>query len=565
MKKAKRFLTLSLCLALLCSGCASDGDKVPEVTEAPLSSNGLPARWRDGGKMSFLPHEAIEIPQGSELTYTLDFVHFEDMKKGFDALTEKAAACTDPDELLADYYEILPELRKLKTMQAIVYFRFCKDQDSYYRSKNGVIAYQLNVLGEKENLLFTAFAASPCRKELEARYFGEGFFDDYEDYAAVDPDYYKLCESANEYAHWCEEVSNASYASFDEYLKAYDENAKFFLELLKVRRKLAAIKGYQSFPEYTYAVGYHRDYTPDQIRSYLDCVKTELVPVARTLREERPSLYSASYPSVASDELLPDLSAAAEQMGGPIQSVFRFMEGYELYDVTPDPAKYPTSYTSYLPDYEAPILFLSNTEYRTICHEFGHYADFYYSYGDAASYDVAEIYSQAMEYLAVAHTPTLSDATREEALRVTLKDQLLNSILLQAANADFELQIYALDPETLTVEQVEDVYLQCMNDYSVDYGRSEALSRKYWLLHRTFFTQPCYNVSYSVSAVAALQISRLEAEAPGAGVSAFLRLLNRTRGKKFGAVLEEAGLDSPFKEKTIRQTADFLTQALNLS
>lgn len=603
MKKARRFLALSLCLALLCSGCVTvpsepqssapassetvvtaqphstaapettrkpapetTCEPIPETTEATLSANGLPIRWRDGGKMSFLPHEAIEIPQGSELTYTLDVVDFEGMKAAYEALTEKAAICTDPDELLADYYEILPEHQKLETMSAIVYFRFCKDQDSYYGSKDGVISHQMNVLGEKKRLLFTVFAASPCRKELEARYFGDGFFDDYEDYGAVDREYYDLIEDEGDYSYWCEEVSDASYTYIDEYLKAYDENAKYYLDLIKVRQKIAAIKGYQSFPNFAYAASFNRDYTPDQVRSYLDSVKANLVPVAQTLHKKRPELYDGSYPSVASDDdLLPDLSDATEQMGELFHETFCFMEGYELYDVAPDSAKYPISYTSYLPDYEAPILFLSDTEYRTLCHEFGHYMDKYYNYDDYAGYDVAEIYSQAMEYLAVANTPTLSDGAREEALAVTLKDQLLNAILYQAALADFELQVYSLDPETLTVEQVEDVYLQCLKDYDVDLGWPDRYARKHWLLYRSLFSSACYDISYSVSAVAALQISRLEAEAPGAGVSAFLRLLNRTRGKKFGAVLEEAGLDSPFKEKTIRQTADFLTQALNLS
>ena len=71
-------------------------------------------------------------------------------------------------------------------------------------------------------------------------------------------------------------------------------------------------------------------------------------------------------------------------------------------------------------------------------------------------------------------------------------------------------------------------------------------------------------ISYSDSAVAAMQICRLEAEEPGAGVDAFCRLLDRARGKRFAAVLADVGLDSPFEEATLEKTAAFLKDAFDM-
>lgn len=540
------------------------GSAEPE-TEAPETEDGVPVRWQDGGELSFLPHEPITVPPSSELTYTLTTLDFEGLKAKYAALTEKAAACDDPEELLADYYEILPIRRKLETMNAICYFRFCRDQDSYYSSKVGIFSSEMNVVAEKEAVLFAVLAASPCREELERLYFGEGFFDDYDDFTPADENYYELVSKAGDYASWCKEVNEVSFTSLEHFYQTHDEIGGYYLKLVQARRRIAEAKGFETYSDYSYAKVYQRDFTPDQTREYLNYVKEYLVPLERELYETDLSLYYGEYPAVRQNHMLDYLSGAAERMGGPIREAFRFMEAYELYDITESPDKYRINYTTYLPDYEAPLIFLYNFDYDVLCHEFGHFTDNCCSYGDNVSNDVAEIYSQAMEYLAAAYTADFSDSQRKKSLQFTLKELLLTSVIYEAALADFELQVYALDPEELTVETIDGIYAQCRRDYDLDHGYSDDIYDISWFLDTTFYDKSCYNISYSVSAIASLQICRLEAEEPGAGVEAFCRLLDRTHGKKFAFVLAEAGLESPFEKGTVEQTADFLRDALGLS
>ena len=87
----------------------------------------------------------------------------------------------------------------------------------------------------------------------------------------------------------------------------------------------------------------------------------------------------------------------------------------------------------------------------------------------------------------------------------------------------------------------------------------------YWSVYPHFFAYPGCVISYSDSAVAALQICRLEAEEPGAGVEAFCRLLDRTHRKKFAAVLAEAEPDSPFEAATLEKTEEFLKEAFGMN
>lgn len=157
-----------------------------------------------------------------------------------------------------------------------------------------------------------------------------------------------------------------------------------------------------------------------------------------------------------------------------------------------------------------------------------------------------------------------TDYAREENLRATLSDLLVYSILREGAYGDFELQVYSLAPEELTVERLDAIFEQCMKDYGLDKLDSIGVSDIYWSAYNHFFSYPGYVISYSVSAVAALQICRMEAEKSGASVEAFCRLLDRTHGKKFVAVMAEAGLDNPFEASTLEKTAEFLKKAFQM-
>ena len=65
-------------------------------------------------------------------------------------------------------------------------------------------------------------------------------------------------------------------------------------------------------------------------------------------------------------------------------------------------------------------------------------------------------------------------------------------------------------------------------------------------------------INYATSAIAAIQIARMEYEEKGAGVKGFINFISHTKGNGFYAVLEEAGLANPFEEETFVKTAEFL-------
>ena len=538
-----------------------------EAAETALASEaqdgGVPVRWQNGGKMSFLPQEALTIPNLSEMPYARPDT--ESLFAAYDALTAKTADCSDAEALLADYYALLPERQSFETMYWIACFRYCLDTSvDYYFDEYDYCEEQVPLMEEKESTLFAAFAASPCRDALEQAYFGAGFFEDYDRFQAGGEEYLRLKAQENTLLDQYYETVASWDWDRNTLTQYHDTVAPLFVELVKVRQQIAAAKGYESFSDYAYADIFQRDYTTAQTQDYLYQVREKLVPLVKSMYAHNPMLLNASYPFIKSADTAGQLSAAAEQLGGPIWEAFRFMEGHQLYDNSVSSSKYPINYSTYLPSYEAPIVFVSDGDFCMLTHEFGHFVDSYCTYGDDIDdmrLDIAEIYSQAMVFLVTAYNPAFNEEQQARALRVALRDLLQHSIIRQAAFADFELQVYALEPDEITVDRIDTIYAQCAKDYYFD---DYSLNKMHWSEIPHFFQYPSYVISYSTSAVAAMQVCRLEAEQPGAGVEAYCRLLNRTHHRKFSFVLNEAGLDSPFEEATMQKTADFLKSFLEL-
>ena len=62
----------------------------------------------------------------------------------------------------------------------------------------------------------------------------------------------------------------------------------------------------------------------------------------------------------------------------------------------------------------------------------------------------------------------------------------------------------------------------------------------------------------------ALQVYQLEAETAGAGVDAYFRLLDRDYNAGIQQVMKDAGLENPFRDDVLEETAAFFRRELGL-
>ena len=352
------------------------------------------------------------------------------------------------------------------------------------------------------------------------------------------------------------------------YIREYHEPlGQLYLELLKVRHQIALSMGYKNYLSYAYKARYYRDYSSDRANEFFERVQTHLIPVLRALYEQNPKLHHIALPASLREDPVGHLALAAKEMGGGIWEAYRFMEAYGLCDAASSPAKRREGLTTYIGEYEAPLIFVNPALYGdglTVSHEFGHFVDAYLNYAKGGHLEIDEAFSTAMEYLAVAYDPSLDPEERAACLRTVLISKVLRYIGERCAYADFEAQVYTRNPEELTLDELDDMYYQCRQVYGLLDRYPEEAERGSWVAMRHFFAYPEYFIAYPIANIVSLQIIRLETSDPGAGLEAFYSLLGRSPWAGVETIARNAKLQSPFASDTLQQIAEFLWEALEL-
>ncbi len=629
-----RLLAVILAAMLLLSGCfpvipvlplplptetepsappSSTGSTVPVTTEAPVSADTEVAettgtegpagttepfdpddeamiRWQNAGQRDYLPEEPVALVPFSEMEYVRP--DMETLYEDFDALIVRAEESDDADALLEAYYELCDRYISFYSMDALAYIRYSQDTtDSYFKSEYDFCENETPTVEEKLESLNKSFAASPARNALEEAYFGEGYFEQYDDYEVyTNPEYLRLSQEEAALLSEYRELTSEIRVSYDGETKTLDEWLEtddyyeylgvlrsyyeqyndsvgdVFVRLLRVRRQLAEALEYDSYADYSYEMSYKRDYSPEDGTVFLDGIREHLVPVLEKA-ESNPALMTLSVGSSTEDSVMEMLRSAAENIGGTVWDAFRFMRAYELCDIAKSPVKVESSFQTYLYDYECPFVLVnaqgSGEDYTTFAHEFGHFTDSYYNYGANEDLETAETFSQAMEFLALKYSDTLNELQRSRLLKSALYS-LLETFVYQGAYADFEARVYALDPDKITVEKINDVFRDCCKEYGIYEEGFDFYYSQCWIDVIHFFEVPYYIISYCVSAETALQVYRLEEEKEGAGVDAYFRLLDRDYEAGVQQVMEDAEMENPFRDDVLSETADFFIEELGL-
>ncbi|MBO5556702.1 MAG: hypothetical protein J5927_05910 [Oscillospiraceae bacterium] len=485
------------------------------------------------------------------------------------------------DACYADYY-------RFQTMYNLAYIRSCQDvTDAYYAREYDWCEEQYSTVSQIMEEMFSICGSSAMASRLERSYFWEGFQEEYGDgyettfddelvalmqkesnllarYRALaadtlgedDEGAYEMFAADYEQEDWEESVS--------ELRRLNRPLGRIFIDLVKTRQELARKLDYDSYEQMQYAYTYERDYSPADAHAYMEDIRTYVVPLYREVMATDPYA-TVDYGYLSEKRLHRILSSGAARMGGEIQESFSFMQDYDLYDTEVSGVKAATSFQSYLDDYEAPFLFLDPygdmEDVLTFSHEFGHYTDAYINYNASETIDVAETFSQAMEYLMLGY---LDEALKPEEVENLYRMKMLDTLELyvqQASFTAFESAVYAADPEKLTVEMLNDLALRMAEEYGYCSPGEEEFYSLVWTSVNHFFETPFYSIAYPVSNDIAMQIYEREQREPGAGLATYLEILPRQSGGLVDTALA-GGLESPFAPGRIAHVAQDLRQRL---
>ncbi len=523
MKRLRRgLLALILVLSLLLSGCnaAALGDFFQQL--GSVLQSGMSVPFSD---MEYSRPELAAFREQTEKTETLAQTE-TDVNK----LMEEVYACY---ELYYDFY----------TNYILANIHYCADVTDIYWDEEyqHCLSYTSEVDAAMDSLLY-ALADCPLRQELEKDdFFGEGFFSAYEGDSLWDETFTALMDQeADLLAEYYDLSAQAS--PYMAYSNAYftEWGTKFidlFARLLALRQEIADYAGYENYIGFAYDFYYDRDYTPEQAVSLMGEIQTELVPLYTQLPD---SVRYPGYAPCTQAQIFQYVKSAAEEMGGTMYDAFQLMEKNGLYNTAISNKKYDASFEVFLPNYYAPYVFLNPqgiaADQLTFAHEFGHFCNDYAAGGTVAGVDVAEVFSQAMEYLSLCYN------RQGSVLEPVKMADTLGLFVEQSAYASFEHRVYQLKGEEITPENILGVYQKVGEDFGFVGGGWD--SREFVMIPH-FFTNPLYIISYVVSADAAMQIYQAELKEKGAGLALMEENLD-TNQAQFLAFVEEAGLTSPF-------------------
>ena len=513
------------------------------------------------------------------------------------AFTEKADAVLAALEEGAGYRKVtgmLDELYALydsaDTMFTIADIRNCQDMtDEYYAAEYAACRNATMSINRDMERVYLACGSSKHASRLARDYFWDGFLDEYGPDAeeTLTEDYMVLANREGDLiARYRALVSNPTveqhgeelplhealdtardeqeyYALYSAYYERYNRLlGELYLELVQVRKEEAELLGFDSYADMAYAFSYDRDFTVEEGRAFAESVKDHLVPLyLKAGDSELQARLLERY--VPEEELYDTLEAVAYGLGGEVREAYDFMRKYELCDIAMSDVKPDMSFETYLCDYAAPFLFASPygdlSDLVTVTHEFGHYVDSYVSFNAYRSMDLAEVFSQAMQFLSLGELRDVLGKRGVDNLRRLNLLEALDTYVQQVSFMEFEDRVFAL--EDPTVEDLNALSLQLAKDYGYYDGVSEDYYALSWIDIPHFFEQAFYVISYPVSLGAALEIYERELNEPGAGLDAFMKLIDCEQTGIVGAV-EEAGLQNPLTDARVQEIASFLESQL---
>ena len=601
-RKITVLLALLIALSVLLQGCAGASGNPEKPTAQPS-----PFSWEDyAGNMQ--PTEPSAAPStdptvgpltpGGEFVreaYPLmEPVDFSEMKyerpdtdalcKAFNDVQDMVENGGSAEDVLAAFAPVYNDYICFDTMGSIAYIHYTLDlNDTFYDEEQKWYDEQSPLVEQALEKCYIAMAKSPIRTELEEARFGEGFFEYYDENEVYSND--RVVELMQQEAdlqtqymslqsdmtiEWkgeerlVEELldSDLGYSDLLSVYRLYYQKynpiaADIYIQLIKVRKQIAEELDYPSYADFAYSFYYDRDYTPDQVSKYTADVAKELSPY----------YYAAAYNSfekaMKTDQVMALLRQTADEFGGEFAAAYDYMEKYNLYDITDSTSKMPGSYMTYLNAYEAPFMYVSPTgdidDFLTASHEFGHFVDGFVNCGGTSSIDCNEIFSQGLEYLSLSRAD-LGNSDRSSLTTKKISDAIL-VFLTQSCYAEFEQRVYALPESELTAERINEICLECHEEFGMAmYGLDDILGPG-WIDIQHFFIAPFYVISYCTSNDAALQIYQAELK-DGSGLDVYRDLMSRSSGNTILALLDEAGLVSPFEKGRMADLADFFNEQL---
>ena len=414
-------------------------------------------------------------------------------------------------------------------------------------------------------------------------------------------EYEKLLASAK--ISWGEETLNLSLLT--PYLKhkdakirreAQEKQNEFFLsiqdkldelydKLVKNRTLQAKKLGFETYTPLGYLRMQRNCYGREEIENLRRQVKEVWVPFAESIfekRKERLGLSKLSYtdevvyspkgnpqPEGTPEEILQAGQQMYEELSSETKEFFDFMMDNELLDVFGRKTKAVGGYMTYIPDYKSPFIFANfngtSGDVDVMTHECGHAFQGYLAAADPIrehadiGMETAEIHSMSMEFFTEPWYPLFfGKETAQEYTDMHLEDAVI--FVPYGCMVD-EFQHIIYDNPNLTPKERKQVWKDLERDYKphLFYDGLEFFENGcFWQKQHHIYSFPLYYIDYVIAQLCAFEYKIWMDKDRKAAWQSYLKLCRMSAAKFHTELLEEAGLETPFKNGVLAKIVENL-------
>ncbi len=352
------------------------------------------------------------------------------------------------------------------------------------------------------------------------------------------------------------------YALLNDYYRNLNAVAgELYLELVGIEKRIAEKAGFDNYAEFAYEFEYERDYTVEDAAELSAAVKKYCVDELESLysgltNPERLGLQTAFNGTNQLEKRREYIEEYVHEISPNMVEAYNYLVEYQLSVLTDSPVSRAGAYTTFMPSYDIPFIYIQEGggfyDVTTFIHEFGHFYSNYMGGRETAynmSLDTKEICSQANELLFL---PYYGKYYKPDTYTGVVKYQMINALssLIEGCLYD-EFQQYVFSHDLKTVEEINEAFCEISRSYGMgdDYYYVDLDYVWVDVLHN--FEVPMYYISYATSIVPALQVMELSLTDRQKAIDVYNDIVASDPELSFSQVVADAGLGDPFDEKTI--------------
>lgn len=376
----------------------------------------------------------------------------------------------------------------------------------------------------------------------------------------------------------------AALACSDSWERQRSELEDIYGKLVQNRDKQAKKLGFSDFVELSYCRMNRIGYTQEDVRTFRDAVKQELVPILSSMEENRRKRLGLDhlyyYDSgicflegnpVPIGDTAACLTATTEmyhKLSPETAEFIDYVMENELYDVEIREGKRGGGYMMSLERYRSPFIFANfdgtSENAYIMTHEGGHAFQYYLKRKEEIreqswlNSEIAETHAMAMEFFTSPYMD-LFFGSRAEDYRTLYLEKALQLIAYECEQDEFQELVYR-NPE-MTAEDRNALWKKLESEYMPfrDYeGNKNLMDGCGWQRIQHIFQWPFYAIDYALAQVCALQYKCMMEESPKKAWQSYLTFCRKSGTMDFAKLQKEAGLKNPFTADTLRQLAEHL-------